>query len=226
MALLQTLQRHAHSLGGHLSARSALKEHGPVVTARPNALRPLIRKLSRDAGCRSVLDVGTGLMDSLALVPCRVKLGLDAHRPYLLNRRDPDGIPINAPAQQLEELFVPDAVDLVMLIDVVEHFTADAAREVLRQSETVAARLVMLFTPRGEFPQAGFDAFGLGGERYQQHRSAWEPEDLVALGYQVIVFSGYHGPGNQSFVEGFGPSAPPVDALLAYKRNERGRAGS
>jgi hypothetical protein len=160
-------------------------------------------------------------MDSLALVPCPVKLGLDAHRPYLLNRTSREGIPINAPAQQLEELFVPGAVDLVTLIDVLEHFTEDDARDVLRQAETVAARLVMLFTPRGDFPQAGFDAFGLGGEKYQEHRSAWEPEDLVALGYRVIVFKGYHGPGNRSFVEAFGPSAPPVDALLAYRRLEQ-----
>jgi hypothetical protein len=156
-------------------------------------------------------------MNSLALVGCPVKIGLDAHRPYLLNRTVRDGIPINASAQQLDQLFVPDSVDLVMLIDVVEHFPADVARDVLRQAESVAARLVMLFTPRGEFPQAGFDAFGLGGERYQEHRSAWEPEALVGLGYRVIVLTGYHGPGNQSFVEAFGPSAPPVDALLAYK---------
>jgi hypothetical protein len=156
-------------------------------------------------------------MDSLALIPCPVKLGLDAHRPYLLHRTSRDAVPINAPAQQLDRLFVPDAVDLVTLIDVLEHFPADEARGVLRQAETVAARLVMLFTPRGEFPQAGFDAFGLGGERYQEHRSAWEPQDLADLGYRVIVLRGYHGPGNRSFVEAFGPSAPPVDALLAYK---------
>jgi hypothetical protein len=164
-----------------------------------------------------VLDVGTGLMDSLALVPCPVKIGLEAHRPYLLHRTNRDGVPINASAQDLERLFVPDAVDLVMLIDVLEHFSTDDAVDVLRQSESVAARLVMLFTPRGEFPQEGFDAFGLGGEKYQQHRSTWEPEELVDLGYRVIILEGYHGPGNQSFVEAFGPSAPPVDALLAYK---------
>ena len=215
MALLGTLRRRSHRIAGHLQARNALRDGGPVVTARPGALRPLIRRLSRD--CSSVLDVGTGRMDSLALVACPVKIGLDAHRPYLVNRAPGDGVPLNAPAQQLEQLFVPDAVDLVMLIDVLEHFTEEDAHEVLRQAESVAARLVMLFTPRGEFPQAGFDAFGLGGERYQEHRSAWEPEALVDRGYRVIVLEGYHGPGNQSFVEAFGPSAPPVDALLAYK---------
>jgi hypothetical protein len=217
MTLLSAVRREAEGLAGQAQARVALRDQSPVITAHRNALRPLIRRLSRASRCRSVLDVGTGRMDSLALAPCAVKLGLDAHRPYLLNRVGGDGIPINAAAQQLEELFVPDAVDLVMLIDVLEHFEADQARAVLRQAESVAARLVMLFTPRGEFPQERFDAFGLGGEEYQRHRSAWEPEDLVGLSYRVIVLRDYHGPANESFVEAFGPAAPPVDALLAYK---------
>lgn len=174
-------------------------------------MRPLAR------GCESVLDVGTGLMSSLDLMPCRIKLGLDAHRPYLEQRRVTGAVPVNASATELERLFVPAAVDLVTLIDVIEHFTPDDAHEVLRQAETVAARRVVLFTPRGEFPQDGFDAFGLGGEELQRHRSSWEPDNLAALGYRVLILKGYHTSDNASFVEAFGPGAPPVDALLAYK---------
>jgi hypothetical protein len=185
------------------------------VRVHPAAFRPLLRSLA--TGCDSVLDVGTGLMSSLELEPCRVKLGLDAHRPYLEQRRVPDAVPVNASATELERLFVPGAVDLVTMIDVVEHFSPDDARDVLRQAESVAARRVVLFTPRGYFPQEGFDAFGLGGEEYQRHRSSWEPEDLAALGYRVYVLSGYHTSANASFAEAFGAGAPPRDALLAYK---------
>jgi hypothetical protein len=188
---------------------------GQVVTAHPGELRPLLRALARD--CHSVLDVGTGLMSSLELVDCPVKLGLEVHRPYLEQRAVRSAVPINAAATDLERLFVRGAVDLVTLIDVIEHFTPEDAREVLRQAEAVAGRRVMLFTPRGHFPQAGFDAFGLGGEEFQRHRSQWEPEDFAGLGYRVVVLSGYHTDGNASFVEAFGAGAPPVDALLAYK---------
>ena len=198
-----------------MHAARAVRHAGSVVPAHPRALRPLLRSLAAD--CHSVLDVGTGLMSSLELVGCPVKLGLDVHRPYLERRRVPDAVPINASATDLERLFVAGAVDLVTLIDVVEHFPPDDAREVLRQAESVAARRVVLFTPRGEFPQEGFDAFGLGGEEFQRHRSAWEPDDLAALGYRVIVLTGYHTSGNASFAEAFGPDAQPVDALLAYK---------
>lgn len=209
------LQQAASSAVGRLRAEQAVRRTGDVITAHPGALRPLLRRLAAD--CDSVLDVGTGLMSSLELVGCRVKLGLDAHRPYLEQRRVRDAVPIHASATDLERLFVPGAVDLVTLIDVIEHFTADDAREVLRQAESVARRRVVLFTPRGEFPQEGYDAFGLGGEDYQRHRSAWEPEDLAELGYRVVVLLGYHTSGNTSFVEAFGPDAPPVDALLAYR---------
>lgn len=211
-ALLHTT---ASSALGRLHAERAVRRPARVVGAHPSALRPLLRALGRD--CESVLDVGTGLMRSLELMPCRVKLGLDAHRPYLERRTVPDAVPVNAAATELERLFVAGAVDLVTLIDVIEHFSADDAREVMRQAESVAARRVVLFTPRGEFPQDGFDAFGLGGEELQRHRSAWEPEDLAALGYRVVVLSGYHTSANASFVEAFGAGAPPVDALLAYK---------
>jgi len=209
------LQTSASSTRGRLEAERTVRRPGSVVSAPPVALRPLLRRLS--AECHSVLDVGTGLMSSLELVDCPVKLGLDAHRPYLEERRVATAVPVNAPAAEIERLFVPGAVDLVTLIDVVEHFTVGDAREVLRQAEAVAGRRVILFTPRGEFPQKGFDAFGLGGEELQRHRSAWEPEDLVTLGYRVVVLSAFHDAGNDSFVEAFGADAAPVDALLGYK---------
>jgi hypothetical protein len=217
MALAGTLYSSVYApVVGYVNAARATRREGQVVRAHPTVLRPLIRRLARD--CESVLDVGTGRMDSLALVPCKVKLGLDAHRPYLEDGRTvADAVPINASALDMERIFVPGAVDLVTLIDVLEHFTPEDARAVLGQAESVARRRVLLFTPRGEFPQEGFDAFGLGGEEYQRHRSSWEPEDLAAMGYRVVVLDGYHGPDNASFVEAFGPDAPRVDALLAFK---------
>jgi hypothetical protein len=79
-------------------------------------------------------------MHSLEDSPCPVKLGLEVHRPYLERRRVRDAIPINAWALSLDELFVADSVDLVTMIDVIEHFEKDDAIELLRQSESVARR--------------------------------------------------------------------------------------
>lgn len=188
---------------------------GGAAQAPRLALRALLRRLYRD--CDSVLDVGTGLMDSLADVPCRTRLGLEVHRPYLERRHPVDAVPVNASALEMERIFVSSAVDAVSLIDVIEHFGEHDAGEVLRQAEAIARVRVLLFTPRGHFPQEGYDAFGLGGEEFQRHRSSWEPEDLTGRGYSVVVLPGYHGPSNRSFVEAFGPDAPPADALVAWK---------
>ncbi len=199
------------------AARRAVREAESqgVATAPRLAYRAIIWRLQ--GGCHSVLDVGTGLMHSLQESRCAVRLGLDAHRPYLESRKVPEAVPINASALSIEELFVPGAVDLVTMIDVIEHFEKDDALELLRQSESVAGRRVALFTPRGHFPQSGYDAFELGGEELQRHRSSWEPEELVERGYRVIVMEGLHGPWNSSFVEAFGADAEPVDALVAWK---------
>jgi len=209
---------------GRQAARAALADarRGERASAPPAALRPLLKQLAGD--CHSALDVGTGQMQSLVDVPCPVRIGLDAHRPYLEHRRVPGAIPVNASAVELERLFVPGAVDLVQLIDVIEHFDRADADRVLEQATRVAARRVVLFTPRGEFPQEDVDHFGLGGEELQRHRSAWEPEDFEARGFRVIVMREFHGPGNPAFVAAFGADAPRVDALLAF--SERARSGT
>jgi hypothetical protein len=206
----------------HGDVRSPGSCCGARTRLRSRALIPTRFACSSDR-CRATATASwTSLMSSLELVGCRVKLGVDAHRPYLEQRRVVDAVPINAPADRLTSLFVPGAVDLVTLIDVLEHFASEDARVVLRQAEAVAARRMVLFTPRREFRQSGFDAFGLGGEeyQYQRHRSTWEPEDLAAIGYRVAVLTGLHNASNASFVEAFGRDAPPVGALQAWK--ERG----
>jgi len=214
--------RTVRTLGGYREAHEVIAGTRAVTEATPRVYFALLRQLAR--GSTTVLDVGTGLMDSLTLVPCRVKVGVDAHRPYLEHRRVRDAVPVHANALEIGSIFVPGAVDLVTMFDVLEHFERADGLELLRQAERVAARRVVLITPRGSFPQEGYDAFGLGGEDYQQHRSAWEVADLTACGYRVVVVKGFHDARNESFVRAFGAGARPVDALVAWKDVTRRRA--
>jgi hypothetical protein len=213
--VIRRAARIGNSLRGYRGAQRAIAAARPVATASPTVYFALLRLIGRESA--TMLDVGTGLMDSLDLFPCPVKLGLDAHRPYLEHRRKREAVPINADALSLSELFVDRAVDLVALVDVVEHFEEEVAREVLRQAEAVARRRVVLTTPRGPFPQSGYDAFGLGGEELQRHRSVWDVRDLTELGYRVVVLKKFHDRRNESFVAAFGADAEPVDALVAWK---------
>lgn len=200
---------------GRKEAARAMRAANPVAEAAPQVYHALLWRLGR--GSASVLDMGTGVMASVDDLAPPVKIGLDAHRPYLENRRSRNAVPLNADALAVGELFVPGAVDLVTLLDVIEHFTPEDAASLLDQAERVAAKRVVVATPRGEFPQDGFDAYGLGGEELQRHRSAWQPEDFTRRGYQVVVLRGLHTAANESFVEAFGSDAPPVDGLVAWK---------
>lgn len=146
-------------------------------------------------------------------------VGLDIHRPYLLHRKytSPHIIPVHADASHIDKLFLPGTFSAVTLIDSLEHFSMKEGMGLLKKAEIIASNRVVVFTPRGFFPQEGTDHFHLQGEYYQKHRSGWEPEDFLGLGYSVTVLKGYHHAENPAFREAFGEDHEPLDALLACK---------
>ncbi len=74
-----------------------------------------------------------------------------------------------------------DAFDVVVSLDVVEHFPKAEALEFLGELERVARRLVIVLTPNGFVPQPpGED------EPWQEHRCGFEPEEFKAIGYSVV----------------------------------------
>jgi len=175
-----------------------------------------INELLLDSG--TVLDVGCGVGATITEFCCPIKIGVDAHRPYLDNAKlGEQFIKLNFMAERLSEIFLPNSMDSVTLIDVIEHFEKEVAFDVLRQVEEIAAKRVIVFTPRGFFKQIEVDHYGLGGESFQRHRSGWEVEDFEKLGYNIIIFSKFHDHRNLAFVEVYGKDAQPIDALLAWK---------
>lgn len=167
---------------------------------------------------RTVLDIGCGVGETLRQLCCPVKIGLDAHRPYLEQTKyEEQYIRIHFWAERLRELFLPKSLDSVTLIDVIEHLEKKVAEDVLSQAEEIALRRVIVFTPRGFFQQLEFDYYGLGGESLQRHRSGWEVEDFQKRGYQVMIFSKFHDQKNKAFLQVYGKNAEPIDALLAWK---------
>ncbi|AET66064.1 hypothetical protein Desor_0355 [Desulfosporosinus orientis DSM 765] len=170
------------------------------------------------SGFNTVLDIGCGVGETLGQFCCPIKIGVDTHRPYLENTKPGEQfVKINYRAERLSELFLPRSLDCVTLIDVIEHFEKNVAWDVLRQAEEIAAKRVIVFTPRGFFQQLDIDHYGLGGESFQRHRSGWEINDFRTRGYNILIFDKFHDQSNRAFLEAYGVEAEPIDALLAWK---------
>lgn len=206
---------------GHIRAGMIpIEKPGPTRVLPPIVFWPLFWRLT--SGFATVLDIGCGTMNVLKRVKSPVRVGVDAHRAYLEHRPpDPTLVPIHLDARRLGEVFVPRSFALITMTDVIEHFEREAALDVMQQAETIASGRCVIVTPRGQFPQRDFDAYSLGGESLQTHRSEWEPEDFRALGYMSVVFRGLHGPGNPSFDHAFPRGGPPIDGIVAWKNVER-----
>lgn len=184
-------------------------------------LLPLLCRLLRFSD--SVLDIGSGPGHLLEYYECRLIIALEIHRPYLEHRvnHSPHIIPLNADARTINRLFVKKSISTVTMIDSLEHFTKKDGMELLQQAEQIAKHRIIIFTPRGYFPQVGIDHYQLNGERYQSHHSGWDEQELLALGYDVIVLKGFHNLKNPSFEASFHTDHQSVDALLAWKTLDR-----
>jgi len=167
----------------------------------------------------SLLDVGSGLGLHLNSYVCNFILALDVHRPYLENRKNklPHIVPVHADAMKLNQLFLPRTISTVLLSDSVEHFSKKDGLQLLKMAEEIANERVVVFTPRGFFPQTDFDFFELQGGKYQGHKSGWEVEEFLELGFDVTLLKGFHDTSNPSFVKFLGSGHPPVDAIFACK---------
>lgn len=67
--------------------------------------------------------------------------------------------------------------DAVYLLDVIEHMERHVGQCVIEMAVRAARCQVVIYTPMG-FLEQTHDAWGMGGERWQTHRSGWTPSDF------------------------------------------------
>ena len=136
----------------------------------------------------SVLDVGCGLSIKSQYIECERIVALDIFRPYLEQGRAQavrdDILYIQADALDIGNLFLPKSFDLVLVQDVIEHLEKADGWKLLDMAEGLAKQAVIANTPHGYFPQ-NIDTWGLGGDVWQTHRSAWYPGDFARRGYHT-----------------------------------------
>lgn len=74
------------------------------------------------------------------------------------------------------------SIDAVYLIDVIEHLPKEEGMKLLKMTEKIVRKQIIIFTPLGfvkqEVLDGGKDAWGLNGAKYQEHKSGWIPENF------------------------------------------------
>lgn len=92
--------------------------------------------------------------------------------------------------------FLPyiDPVDVIYMLDVIEHMEKGEGRECLQLAREKADQVVV-FTPLGfheqSYREGDKDAWGMNGTHWQTHRSGWTPEDFPDA--KVFVDPTFHG---------------------------------
>lgn len=136
-----------------------------------------LRLLLVQHGIWSCLDLGSGLAPQ-EVIPVTRHVCVDAHQAYL------DKVSVERPAVECVRLDLADNLPfedrefcLVWLGDVLEHLERLDGERLLAEARRCARRFVVVRSPLGFLPQEG-DAWNMGGEHWQKHRSGWTPEDL------------------------------------------------
>lgn len=136
-------------------------------------------------GYRSVLDVGPGSDSPLRYFKVPYSVGVDIHEPSILESRKKKihNSYVIADARNLE--FKPDSFDAVVLAEVLEHLDKEEGLRLLSKIERWARRKIVVSTPNGYLYQPA-----LYGNPHQLHRSGWDIEEIIRLGYKAYGMVG------------------------------------
>jgi SAM-dependent methyltransferase len=133
-----------------------------------------------------VLDVGCS--DGRGSVELTGAFGCDVHLPTLQQARDA-GLRTNVVQTDVRALPYRDgAFDVVVSLDVIEHFEKPDALRVLHELNRVARGTVVVVTPSGFVPQPPTET-----EPWQEHRCGFESAELRDLGFAVRGLGGWSG---------------------------------
>ena len=145
------------------------------------------------AGCKSVLEVGCGNGSHLRQVhDATRKVGIEIVPEYPIAG---DGIEfIIGDALGAMKKLGDGGFELVLLMDIVEHFKKEDGLWVLRQSQRIASRRVVLWIPEGKCPQSKeyYDSGTYPYRPSQDHLSDWDRKEIADLGFDVAVWTAYH----------------------------------
>lgn len=147
-----------------------------------------------------LVDIGCGIMPQRFVTPV-VHVCVEPFQQYVeklqekvAGETDRSYVILNATWEEALKVLPPRSVDTVVMIDVIEHIEKAEAKKLLKATEKIARRQIVIFTPLGFLPQShpdGKDAWGLDGGKWQEHKSGWEPGDF-GDDWEIFVAKEFH----------------------------------
>lgn len=136
---------------------------------------------------QSVLDVGGGSGKTFSrirrLLPISYSVGLDIFAAYILQAKAKNTYDDYVLSEAGSLPFKDKSFDVVIALQLIEHMSKEEALIAIKEMERVAKKKWIITTPRGIYPQEEFD-----GNPYQEHKSAWDIDEMESLGYRVILY--------------------------------------
>ena len=81
----------------------------------------------------------------------------------------------------------PQKYDAVLCVDGVEHFGKERALEIIRWCESMASKVVLIFTPDRFIENHPVNTWGIsGGDHHQKHLCHFEEKEMNSLGYKTL----------------------------------------
>lgn len=138
---------------------------------------------------------------------------VDIYEPYLQICKNYGFKTLHADIRNIDRYFAEKSVDIIWLLDVIEHLKKSEGLHLLDMMEKIASRQIIIFTPSGRVLQDEHS-----GNKYQRHLSYWTARDLTRRGYHCQVLKKYHRDVRKhSKVLANYPEPISIDAMLAIK---------
>ncbi len=146
--------------------------------------------LSEMKDMKSILDLGCGYNSVVRLIKKDInKVGVDSFENYIEQSKK-NGIHNEYHNQNILSLknFENDSFDIVLMWDVLEHFTQQDRSNNLSEIERIAKNTIIIFTPNGYVPQNEYD-----GNSAQEHKSGWNVDDFKIMNFRIRGMEGWMG---------------------------------
>ncbi|MFX1593132.1 MAG: class I SAM-dependent methyltransferase [Promethearchaeota archaeon] len=140
--------------------------------------------------CDSLLDLGCGMNSPLSKLKKRnnrYSLGVDIYEKYIeiSKRRNIHNDYLLLDILEIDKKVPPKSFDCVLLIDVIEHLEKLDGIKILKKSEKIALKKIIIFTPNGFLHQKKYH-----NNIFQIHKSGWDFRIFKKLKYRVFGING------------------------------------